>query len=433
LKFEKSRELYERAKKSHAGGVGSSSRAPEKPHPLFFERAKGSKMYDVDGNEFIDYWLGYGPAIFGHAPDFLVDAVAASLQDGQAIAGQHEMEIKVSELIQRIVPCAELVRYANSGTEADQAAIRLARGHTGKNKFIKFEGHFHGWADSISYSHHPTLEEAGPRESPTPIPDAGGIGRGTADEVIILPWNDIDILRDTIERRGDEIAAILTESIMCNTNHIFPRPGYLEEMRRLCDEYEIVLIFDEVITGFRVALGGAQELLGVTPDLATFGKAMAGGFAISMVAGKRDIMSQLEAGTVFHGGTLNSNMTSMAAVNAAINKLMEDDGAIHKQLYATGAKLMEGLRRLGTKHEQPMLIQGPGPTFYLSFTEAEEITDYRSHVENVDEEKYQRFRLGMLERGVRLIPRGQWYVSAAHTDEDIEKTLAVADEVLATL
>ena len=433
MKFDKSRELYERARKSHAGGVGSSSRMPERPHPLFFERGKGSKLYDVDGNEFIDYWLGYGPAIFGHAPDFLIDAVADSLKKGQTYAGSHELEITVSEIMQKVVPCADLVHYANSGTEADQVAIRLARGFTGKNKFIKFEGHFHGWADNISYSHHPTLDEAGPEESPNPIPDAGGIGQGTADDVIILPWNNTEILRDTIERRGDEIAAIITEAIMCNTNHIFPNPGFLEEMRRLCDEHGILLIFDEVITGFRVALGGAQELLGVTPDLATYGKAMAGGFAVSMIAGKQDVMSQLETGAVFHGGTLNSNVTSMAATHAALNKLTENNGAIYKHLYATSAKLIEGLRRLAEKHEQPMIIQGPGPTFYISFTEAEEITDYRNHVQNFDDEKYQRFRIAMLERGIRLIPRGQWYVSMAHTDEDIEKTLAAADEVLATL
>ena len=433
MKFDKSRELFERAKKTHAGGASSSARAAEAPVPLFLKRGKGSKLYDVDGNELIDYVLGLGPGIFGHSPDFLVDAVERDLRDGQVFAGQHELEIVVSELVTSIVPCAEQVRFASSGTEIVQAALRLARGYTGRNKFIKFEGHFHGWADSVYYSHHPSLEEAGDYEAPTPVPASAGISLGTADDVIILPWNDIEVLRKTVEREGNEIAAILTEAILCNTNCIFPKPGYLEEMRRLCDERGIVLIFDEVITGFRVALGGAQELLGVTPDLATFAKAAAGGFALSMLAGKREMMSLLGDGIVHHGGTLNSNLVSMAGAAASIKKLMENEGAAYKQLYVTGTRLMEGLRALAMKHEQPILIQGPGPTFYMSFTEVSEITDYRSHLENVDQEKYDRFHAGMLERGVRLIGRGQWYVSTAHTQEDIEKTLDAADEVLASL
>ena len=433
MKFDKSRELYERAKKTHAGGASSFGRMGEGPVPLFFKRGKGSKLYDVDGNELIDYTIGAGPGIFGHSPDFLVDAVVRSLRDGQVFAGQHELEIVVSELVTSIVPCAEQVRFASSGTEIDQAALRLARGYTGRNKFIKFEGHFHGWADSVYYSHHPSLEEAGDYEAPTPVPASVGISLGTADDIIILPWNDIEVLRKRVEREGDEIAAIITEPIMCNTNCIFPKPGYLEEMRRLCDERGIVLIFDEVITGFRVALGGAQELLGVTPDLATFAKAMAGGFALSMLAGKREMMSLLGDGTVHHGGTLNSNLVSMAAAAASIKKLMENEGAAYKQLYATGTRLMEGLRALAMKHEQPMLIQGPGPTFYMSFTEVSEITDYRSHLENVDEDQYGKFRMGMLERGIRVFERGQWYVSTALTQEDVEKTLDAADDVLASL
>ena len=433
MKFDKSRELYERAKESHAGGVSSSGRRMETPVPLFFTRGKGSKLYDVDGNEFIDYVLGFGPGIFGHSPDFLVDAVIRAVREGQVFAGQNELEITVSEMVKSIVPCAELVRYASSGTEADQAALRLARAYTGRNKFIKFEGHFHGWADSVSWSSYPSLDEAGDYDEPNKIPMSQGISPSTADDVIIVPWNDVEVLHRTLDRHHDELAAIITEPILCNNNHIFPRPGYLEEMRRLCDEYGIVLIFDEVITGFRLALGGAQELLGVTPDLATFAKAAAGGMALSMIAGKREIMSLLEDDTVWHGGTLNSNPVSMAAAHASIKKLMEDDGAVHKRLYATGNQLMEGLRRLSQKHEQPMLIQGAGPNFWLTFTDVDEITDYRTHKRVADQEKYARFRLGMIERGIRLNQSGNCYVSVAHTQEDIDKTLAAADEVLESL
>ena len=433
MKFDKSKALFERAKQSHAGGVGSNGRMGEAPVPLFFERGAGSRLYDVDGNEFIDYILGAGPTIFGHSPDFLIDAVVSGIRDGQVFSGQHELEIEVSEMVKEIVPCAELVRYANSGTEVDQVALRLARGYTGRNKFIKFEGHFHGWADSVYYSVQPDLELAGADEEPVPVPMSEGISTGTADEVIILPWNDVNVLRSTMERQGSEIAAVLTEPIMCNTNCILPKPGYLEEMRRLCDENGTVLIFDEVITGFRVALGGAQELFGVTPDLATFAKAMAGGLPVSMIAGKREIMSLVADGTVAHMGTLNSNVVSLTAAKASLAKLSEDDGAIYRRLYATSTRLMEGLRDLARKHEQPMLIQGPGPTFFISFTDATEITDYRSHKRNFDDDKYERFRQAMLERGVRLFPRGQWYVSTAHTDEDIEQTLAAADEALESM
>ena len=433
MKFDKSIELFERSKKSHAGGVSSNGRATEAPVPLFFERGSGSKLYDVDGNELLDYVLGFGPNIFGLAPDFLVEAVTQEMQRGQAFAGQHELEIKVSEMVQKVVPCAELVRYATSGTEIDQLAIRLARAYTGRNKFIKFEGHFHGWGDSVSYSAHPTSENWGPDDAPVAVPESAGLSPGTAEEVVIVPWNDIDLLRRAVERDRGEIAAIIMEPIMCNVNHILPQPGYLEDVRTLCDQEGIVLIFDEVITGFRVALGGCQELFGVTPDMATYGKAIAGGFPVSMLAGRRDILSLMEDGTVFHGGTLNSNPVSMAAAAASIGKLSENDGAVYKQLYATTTGLMEGLRQLGQKHEQPMLVTGPGPTFFLSFTDAEEINNYRDHVRHVDEKKYIEFRQGMLERGVRLIPNGQWYVSTAHTDEDIQKTLSAADEVLASL
>ena len=433
MKVDKSRELYERSKKSMAGGVGSSVRMSERPVPLFFQRAKGSHLYDVDGNDYIDYVLGQGPDVLGHSPDFLLEAVARGMQDGQILSGQHEVEISVSEMVQKIVPSAELVRYANSGTEVVQAALRVARAYTGRNKFIKFEGQFHGWMDSVFYSHAPSLEDAGDYDSPTTVPSSAGMALGTADEVIVLPWNNIEVLRNALDRHHNEIAAIITEPIMCNTNSIFPRHGYMEEVRRLCDERGIVLIFDEVITGFRVAPGGAQELLGITPDLSTFAKAIAGGFPLSVLAGKEDIMGLIADGTVWHGGTANSNLISMSAAEATLNKLMEDDGAVYKHMYAIGTTLMEGLREIARKHEIEVLIQGPASAFCMVFTDASEITDYRSHRSNADREKYGNFVEGMLEHGVRLMERGMWFMSAAHTEEDVKKTLAAADEVFAML
>ena len=433
MKFDKSREMYEESLGLYPGGVNSSARLGENPNPIFFERAKGSKLYDVDGNEFIDYVLGMGPAIFGHAPDFLVKAVSEAMETGLLFAGQQEMELEIGRLATEMVPCADLVRFASSGTEVDEVAIRLARAFTGRSKFIRFEGHYHGWSDIHDWSVHPSLDKAGPDDAPVPVAEAQGMLPGAGEQIILLPWNNLEILRKTVEARSEEIAAIIMDPMANATNTIIPKPGYLEGMRQLCDDHGIVMIFDEVITGFRVAAGGAQELFGITPDVATYAKAMSGGFPIAMIAGKRDIMSLLGDGTVHHGGALNSNRVTMAATLASFKKFTEDNGAMYKQLYATGNKLMDGLRRLGEKHEQPILIQGPGPVFSLSFTEADDIPDYRSQIRNVDYNKYQRFQQGMLERGVRVFHSGFWFVSLAHSDEDIEATLAAADEVMATL
>lgn len=433
MKLDKSRELYERSRKSLAGGVSSNIRMAERPVPLFFQRGKGSRLYDVDGNEYIDYVLGQGPDIFGHSPDFLLEAVARGMQMGQVFAGQHELEIRVSEMVQRMVPSAGLVRYASSGSEVVHAALRLARAYTGRTKFIKFEGQYHGWLDSVLLSTAPPLEQAGPYDAPVPVPGSAGMSPASAQEIVLLPWNDIEVLRRALDRHRGQVAAIITEPVMCNTNCIMPRPGYLEEMRRLCDEHGVVLIFDEVITGFRLAPGGAQEVLGVTPDLSTFAKAMAGGFPVAMFAGKREIMRLIEDGTVMHGGTVNSNVISMAAAEASLKKLLEDNSAVYRHLYATGRALMEGLRQRARKHEIDVLVQGPGPAFCLTFTSAREIVDYRTHCLNADQARYARFSRGMLEHGVRLTGRGIWFVSTAHTEQDVEQTLAAADAVFASL
>ena len=433
MKYDRSKELYERSKLSLAGGVSSNIRLAERPVPLFFERGEGAHLFDVDGNRYVDYVLGQGPDIFGHAPDFLNDAVTESLRKGQTFGGQHELEISVSEKVKAVVPSADLVRFASSGTEVVQAALRVARAYTGRPKFIKFEGHYHGWTDAVLYSTAPSLGDAGPLDAPNAVPMTAGMAPGAADDIILLPWNDIDVLTHAIDRHQGEIAAIITEPIMCNTNCIMPEPGYLEEMRHLCDERDIVLIFDEVITGFRLAVGGAQETLGVTPDLSTFAKAMAGGFPIAMLAGRQPLMEMIADGTVMHGGTVNSNIMSMAAADASLDKLTANEGEAFDTLYRNGRSLMAGLRGLATRHELDILLQGPGPVFAMAFTSASEITDYRSHRMNADEEKYAKFNQGMLDQGVRLTARGVWFVSTAHTEQDIEDTLAAADEVLGSL
>ena len=431
--FDKSRQLYERSKRSLAGGVSSNIRLGEKPTPLFFQRGEGAHLIDVDGNDYVDYMLGQGPDIFGHTPSFAIEAVTKAMRQGITYAGQHETEIRVSEMIQAAIPGAELVRYASSGTEVVQAVLRLARAYTGRDKFIKFEGHYHGWADSTSYSTLASLDQMGPADNPTAVPMSAGIEPNTADDIIVLPWNDIDAVRRAAGEQGADIAAIITEPIMCNANCIMPKPGYLEGLRRVCDEHGIVLIFDEVITGFRVALGGAQELFDVTPDLSTYAKAMAGGFPLAMFAGKRDIMSLVADGSVLHGGTVNGNVISLAAAEACLLRLQDPDVRALDTLKESGRALMQGLEELTRKHEIPALFQGPGPVFHMSFTDASEINDYREHAASVDQVAYARFCQGMLERGIRLIGRGIWFTSTEHTEEDIARTLRAADEVLAEI
>ena len=262
---------------------------------------------------------------------------------------------------------------------------------------------------------------------------SAGIDLNTAEDIIVLPWNSLGAVREAVEQNRDTIAAIITEPIMCNANCIMPKPGYLEGLRSICDEYGIVLIFDDVITGLRTALGGAQQILGVTPDLTTYAKAIAGGFPLAMFAGKREIMSQLADASVLHGGTVNGNVISLAAAEACLKRLQDPEIGALERIKESGITLMKGLEQLTQKHEIPTIFQGPGPMFQMSFTDASDISNYREHAASVDHETYGRFCEGMLEHGVRLIGRGIWFTSTEHTTEDIERTLRAADEVLSEL
>ena len=433
MKFQKSIELHARSSRSLAGGVSSHHRRGELPVPLFFDHGKGSRLYDVDGNEFIDYFMGNGAAIFGHSPDFLLDSVRNVLGRGQMFAGQHDLEIKVAELITEKVPSAEMVRYGSSGTEAVLAAVRIARAYTGRPLIIKFEGHYHGWADPVLYSVAPNVQDAGPYESPLPVPESLGQSPGSAEEVIVLPWNDLEVVSKAIHKHPDEIAAIIMEPVPVNTNSAFPNSGYLEGVRKLCDENGIVLIFDEVITGFRLSVGGAQELLGVTPDLTTLAKAAAGGFPFSAVAGKREVMQPVAEGRVMHAGTASGNLVSLAASETTVNSLSANNGEMIRRMHHVGTLLMDGLRDLARKHEEDVLVQGPAPIFNMAFTPETSLPDYRSFYEKVDHERYVAFRQKLLEGGIRGNMHGKWFLSTAHTEQDIEQTLAAADQAFRSL
>lgn len=428
MEWSRSEELLERARGVIAGGVNSNVRLTAVPRPLFFSHGRGPRITDVDGNTYLDFVLGQGPLIHGHSHPELLAAASEGMQRGMMFAAQHEAEIRLAEKICSLVPGADRVRFGSSGSEVIQAAFRIAREHTGRRKIVKFEGHYHGWFDNVLISVAPPLDQAGPREAPHAVPGSRGATPSVLEDVIVLPWNDPELLESTLRARADEIAAVITEPVMCNVGCILPREGYLEKLRALCDELGIVFILDEVITGFRLAPGGAQQYFGITPDLCTFGKAMAGGFPIACLGGRRHLMELLTQG-VNHSGTYNANVLVVEASVTCLDLLTREDGAAYRHLFRLGNRLKDGIATIAAELGVAAQLQGPGPMFHLAFTEAP-IYDYRSATQ-ADTPRYHRFAAALMQRGVRVLERGLWYVSTTHTDEDIEAALAAVREALA--
>ena len=431
-RYKRSIELFEQSRQVLAGGVSSNFRLGDPPHPLFYDRAQGSRIWDVDGNEYVDYILGMGPLVLGHRAEAPVQAAKSWLDRVQLPTGQTQAELDAGHAFQKHIPCAERVRFCSSGSEAVQLALRLARAHTGKNRIVKFEGHYHGWMDGALISTHPSEELAGPYDAPASVPMSKGQSPSVLQDFIVLPWNEIELLAATLQREVDTVAAVIMEPVNCNTCAIPPQPGYLEAVRDLCTRLGIVLIFDEVITGFRLGLSGAQGLLGVTPDLATFAKAIANGFPLAAVAGKREIMEQVLQGAL-HGGTYNGAPPIMAAAAATIEALAADDGAAYKRMNAAGDALMTGLREVAARADQPFLVQGFGSVFHTSFTNTRAIKNYRDYVKHNDLPRLNRFLAGLVEHGVRVTSRGAWFLSAAHTASDVDHTIAAAERSMARL
>jgi glutamate-1-semialdehyde 2,1-aminomutase len=305
-------------------------------------------------------------------------------------------------------------------------ALRLARAFTGRRRFIRFEGHYHGWYDNVLVGYHPGRAAQGKGDLPV---ITEGMSPSAGEEVIALPWNDLAVLEAALKQTPNEIAAIITEPILCNRCCLMPRPSYLEGVRRLATDHKVVLIFDEVITGFRVAPGGAQELFGVVPDLATFGKAVAGGFPLSVLAGKREIMELIERRRVLHAGTFNGNPVSLAAARATMDVLDAEDGSALKRVESNGHFLIQGLRDIAATAGIPILVNGVGSAFHVAFTTQQELLDYRDTL-SCDLTARDQFLEAMLFRGIYLLPDGRWYVSTAHTDEDLQATLDAARDIL---
>ena len=429
-RYANSRRLFERATLSIAAGVNSGIRKMEQPVPLYFQRGDGSRVWDVDGNEYIDFQIGQGALLYGHAPAGMAEAIGAQAKLGTHWAAQCELEIEVAERLQKLMPGAELVRFNNSATEVVLSALRLARAHTGKPLILKFEGAYHGWADEGLVGFAPPPDKWGDDENPTHLHPSQGVIPEVLDTFVVARWNDPDHLRRQVARHSGQIAAIIFEPVMCNTCCMEPAAGMIETIRELCDREGMLMIADETITGFRFAPGGAQEALGFVPDLTILGKAIGGGVPFAALVGKKSAMQKIIDGTVVHAGTLNGNPLCLAASKWCLDHVISL-GASHPVTANTlGRQLMTGLRALADQHNIPLRPQGPGAAFHAVMlkpgaTEGP-VTEYRDYVRRQDAPRWAHLRRCLLEQGVRAIERGLWFISLAHREADILEALEKA-------
>lgn len=399
-------------------------------------RGKGSRIWDVDGNEYIDYKLALGPLILGHCPQRVMTAVADQLKKGTMFGTLTEKEVEVAERVQKRVPCAEMVKFATTGAEATQYAIRLARAYTGRDKILKFEGHYHGSHDYVlaNTSSAPVAALGSPRHSYV-IPGSWGIPQETLRTVISIPWNDPTVLENTIRDHAHELAAVITEPVMMNVGTVPPEDGYLQTIRRLTRKNGIVMILDEIISGFRLAPGGAQEFYKTKPDLATYAKALAAGFPISAVAGRRDIMENARPGRVSFSGTYHANPICIAAADATLEELTANNCAAYTHLAKLGRLLQDGLEEVVRDTCTEAIVQGVGAGgLQIYFTSLKKIRNYREFV-SCDFRKYLAFHKELIKRGIYVHP-GQnehWFVSTAHSEDDISRTLHAVHEALVAI
>lgn len=417
--FEESRRRIAAASRFMPAGVSSNFRTGMTPTPLVFERGEGAHLVDVDGNRLIDYYLGMGPMILGHNPESVRRAVVEQLDRGFLYGGQSPVEAEAAELFCQLVPCAEKLRFCGSGSEAVQAALRLARAGTGRKVIVKFEGHYHGWFDSVLVSVAATAQNAGDPAHPNRNPGSTGQDEIAWGNVEVLPWNDLPTLEARLAK-GD-VAGVIMESAMCNAGAIMPGEGYLEGVRAACTRAGTVLIFDEVITGFRLAPGGAQQRFGVTPDLATFAKAIANGFPVAAVAGRADLLDLFATGGAVHGGTYNAHPACMAATLATLKALA--DGSVIKGIEPHGRRLMEGISQILADAGIPAVVTGFPQIFHVAFGLTEPARNYRGLMA-MDRPRYVRFCGELLKRRVRVLERGAWFLSSEHDGLVIDETLA---------
>ena len=410
---DQSKALYEQACRSLATGVSTGFRRRVTPVPMYFERGSGPYYYDVDGQEFLDYGLAWGPLIVGNNHPKLTEAVTRQIGRAYTFGAQHQGEIDLAELMVSVLPGVERVIFANTGSEAVQSALRLARARTGRNKVVKFEGHYHGWHNNMLVSNHPTADQLG-RTSPS----CGGQPSEEYALTVALPWNDLAAVRRAFEDHRDQIAAVITEPILVNGGSCMPDGGFLKGIIDLCAEHGAVSIFDEVITGFRIALGGARETFGLAPDLSVYAKAMAGGFSMAAVAGRREIFDVLEDGRTGHFGTYNGNPISVAAAIATIRILAEP--GTYQRMHAHGDAICQAMQEAAATCGHQVVTSGVGPAFCIHFGLAQPPRSW-NEVLKANQAQGQRFNTAMLAQGIYLGLGGRWYVGAAHGDRELER------------
>ncbi len=430
IKRDNSSALYRRAAKVMPLGVNSNFRYWGDGSTLYVHKAKGAYLWDVDGNRYIDYRMAFGPIILGHAYDEVDARVQAEIQKGTLFAMTSELEIDLADKIVAMCPGVEMVRLACSGTEATMHALRIARAYTGRDKIVKFEGMYHGFHDYLLFSTYSPAATYGSRNSPIPIPSSSGIPRSLNDLIITLPFNDVEALDRALRREGSQVAAIIVEPCMGNCAAIEAAPGFLELIRSKCDEYGIVFILDEVKTGFRVAPGGAQEVTGIIPDLATYAKALGNGYPIAAVGGRREIMQVVGRG-VAQGGTFNNNKCGVAAANATLELIQKQP--ILQTIAERGLRLMNGLRQILFEADIPASVHGY-PAMFSFAVGLTKVADQRQWAES-DREYYLRLVEAAIERGVMpdYDPREPWFLCYSHTDADIDQTLDVMRDAVRTV
>lgn len=425
----KSEQLFEAAQKHIPGGVNSPVRAFKGVGgtPVFFDHAKGAYAYDADGNKYIDYVGSWGPMILGHNAEVVIDALKLQMDKGLSFGAPTAVEIEMAAEVCKLVPSMDMVRMVNSGTEATMSAIRLARGFTGRDKIVKFEGCYHGHADSL-------LVKAGSGMLTLGVPTSPGVPASVAEHTLTLNYNDLDSVRECFAKYGDQIACVIIEPVAGNMNCIPSEKSFLQGLRELCTVHGSVLIFDEVMSGFRAALGGAQVHYGITPDMTCLGKIIGGGLPVGAFGGKREIMEHLAPlGPVYQAGTLSGNPLAMAA-GLAMLKAIQAPG-FHDQLSARVEQLLAGLQAAADKHKVPFTYNKVGAMFGIFFTELKEVKTFRDVADHCDTDRFNKFFHGMLQEGVYLAPSAfeAAFMSIAHSEEDIAATIAAADKVMASL
>jgi glutamate-1-semialdehyde 2,1-aminomutase len=428
-----SKHWFDRAQRVLAGGISSSARATTTgslPYPLYITHGQGAHIWDADGNEYLDYLCSYGSCILGHANPALTDAVASQLDLGTMFGTCNTVEVELAEQICRMVPCADRVRFANSGSEAILGAIRAARGFTGKSKILKFEGHYHGWIDTLAVSNRPSAEDSGPMNSPFSCPHSMGMTLGVVQDVIICPWNNAQILRAILDEHDGEFAAVIAEPIVANNACIMPSDGYLETLREECTNRGIVLIFDEIVTGFRVARGGAQELFDVIPDMAVYSKAIGGGFPLSAFGGRKAIMDLVASNNVKHGGTYNGNPLCASGALQTL-RILSHPGVL-QHMRDSGEQIMDAIRRSARRHGISCVVQGAGSMFQVIFNSDGVAPQHYRDLSRADSKRYSAFRQALLENGVLCNSSGLacWFVSAAHTPADTRLAISAVENAM---